>query len=1435
METLHHGPIMTIPVGLMPSVMAIPSLATIPGSAAPTPSPHGSGEVPTLKDSPSPVDPPEVEEFMSASSSFAPSFISPAGSHIPLPRVTSSGELLEPPDPYANLESTSSQDHFVTPLSSPSQPPPGPVPGSYFPATSSTIPLVSATPPLPSKDPEPDRPRAEIEIEIPVGTPNEPLFSAYPQVDDASTVLAHKAKAFHIPIRSLTLSRPPKPRNSNDSADGPSVPTSPRLGHRPRGRRRASTVGSAPQAQAIPTTDRRGSHDETGTPGRALAALYAITPSKSLKHFRSRRASLSSVTDLSEFARRYRNRHHAATSESDTEGLSQAFPYPPDRSGSVLQPETTQPAISPRKSSLARSVVNTAPSPARSVEVVVAEEIPHGPPPRRSSLVVNFDKSSIVADNERLLAGANVVTDVHSVLSSSLTMTETSASVSAECHTSSGSTDPHPLSSTSTSLSRSVKSGKEGPGGVSAIKLQKSLEWEAKQTRARRRIERRRMVLLELVETEVAYAQDLKTLVHVYLPQLFALPGLSEITTRAIARNSDQLLRFHEAFMSRMVLVMVEEGMVPTDMALESGTKLEKVARRLASLFVDEVAEFSAYNEYCAGSIMAASLVRRISLRPDYDAFERRCQVIAATLPHRTLADLMIEATSAISPVSAPTSPYETSLRNRNRLHFRDFLIMPIQRVCRYPLLLNQMLGATSSPERDDSSIQINGEGIEDKYDVGVDVERALGAMKGVAEEADEARRLKDIEIKTATILDRLEPHPALSSSFLKTLGKCRLVGSLDVLHHHPTIAPLMPPVKVKYLGAFLYRGYLILAKVKRGKTYEVRHYLPLEVFELIDIEEGFLPHCVRLNLRDHNFDLAASCDAEKEVWKAAITEARDQSTMPPFELPASVSPFAARKRRMSAALPPTDASSPEAVSPSQSKRHTIFGTFASMSDFGVVDTTATAPIDDVQPFITPQSSPTRSSFGFTPDQAGRPGQPSTILLKRATAPQRVIVDRGLGDIISESCATARSKAQLHQVLFLPDMPVSEVRDRMSIRDSTLLRRRRSFLDSHAATFDIAFTGEIRGSVIPSRPSHRSSFETERPRHAHTRAHSHGGSHRMTKPSGDTMTDLETLETRQEEMDETTASEMGTLTREVNTAIISRTNSVASFYGAPQISPPNSHHPSLSNLRQAAFDFVESPIKVSPTPWATLNRRQTASSYNLHQKTPVPHRAMSTPVSPVLKAKEKELPPLPGSKELPRVPQGPAGMLPPPFLRRVMKSDSGTTSRSNSSDSAPSSTGSGSQGSNGGGEKKVTQGGDEDDNKPLGTTWQNLRRSMSFRRERPTFSRESSDRDRDRDVMDSPRSMKLSLPLFSRPSISRASSSGVDGGGPASVADSEEGLGGESGMPTFMQVGSGGEKGVGAGAASGEDDDDAGDGGAAGLKRKKSARLFQTLSRFTPM
>jgi hypothetical protein len=223
--------------------------------------------------------------------------------------------------------------------------------------------------------------------------------------------------------------------------------------------------------------------------------------------------------------------------------------------------------------------------------------MPHGPPPRHSSLDmgVRLDTHPKYIEPEPLLGS----TDMRSVVSGSITGTDTSAS--AEFLSTSPSSKEHPLSSATTSLSRSAKSSKEGAlsdekdAALSAIRLQRSLEWEARQGRHRRRMEKRRMILLELVETEVAYTEDLKTLVQVYLPQLYALPSVSERTADLVARNAKELLDIHLKMAGRMVEVMKEEslGYEPEHPEPIVCKQLERVSRRLAAIFVEEVGEIS--------------------------------------------------------------------------------------------------------------------------------------------------------------------------------------------------------------------------------------------------------------------------------------------------------------------------------------------------------------------------------------------------------------------------------------------------------------------------------------------------------------------------------------------------------------------------------------------------------------------------------------------------------------------------------------------------------------------------------------------------------------------------------------------------------------------------------------------------------------------------
>lgn len=391
-------------------------------------------------------------------------------------------------------------------------------------------------------------------------------------------------------------------------------------------------------------------------------------------------------------------------------------------------------------------------------------------PTRSSSLL--YDSSAVLPDNVSIVSMSDPSMSSPSIMSKS-------------------------LPSTKTSLSRSVRSGKEGD----------ETEGHSTET-AQVLLDKRRMILLEIVETEISYVHALRALVHIYLPQLAVLPQLSSRSHCLVARNATELLEFHTHFAASMVDVLKGTGVGYNCCQVEI---LDSVTQQLAELFVRESANFDLYNDYCAGSMPAMAVLRDVADRIDYEVFEKRCQYISSATAQACLKEIL---------------NCETPQPSRIRLRFKDILIAPIQRVCRYPLLLGSLLADVHRDSPPTGTLS--------------SVESGLAVMRNVAENADDARQRKEAELKTAAVLERIESNNVLSPLLLKQLGTCRLIGALDVLYRQSAHVALDKPAKVKYLAAFLFRGYLLLAKPKRNK-FDVRHYLPLEVLEIIDIKEGEL------------------------------------------------------------------------------------------------------------------------------------------------------------------------------------------------------------------------------------------------------------------------------------------------------------------------------------------------------------------------------------------------------------------------------------------------------------------------------------------------------------------------------------------------------------------------------------------------------------------
>ena len=315
--------------------------------------------------------------------------------------------------------------------------------------------------------------------------------------------------------------------------------------------------------------------------------------------------------------------------------------------------------------------------------------------------------------------------------------------------------------------------------------------------------------------------------VQIYLHHLFLLPSFTPTRRAAITRNTLDLLMLHKRFSKSLVDIIREEGLTATGGGVGAEERIVAATKRVAMVFAEEATDFASYEEYCAGHDEALSVIRQVESTPEWISYERRCSDLAKSRSRQNLDRLLSSPSVSYAgrlPLPSPSASSSASTPfsdDSSRLMLRDLLIKPIQRICRYPLVLASLLGSQKPTAEGDEG--------------GGELETALAEMKVVASGVDEATRRKAAKGRTDIVLERMEVHPTLTPSILRSLDECLLVGALDVIYEHSIYAPLFPPVKVRYLAAFLYAGYLVLCKVKKGRVYQPTFFMALKSVQIED------------------------------------------------------------------------------------------------------------------------------------------------------------------------------------------------------------------------------------------------------------------------------------------------------------------------------------------------------------------------------------------------------------------------------------------------------------------------------------------------------------------------------------------------------------------------------------------------------------------------
>ncbi|KAJ1019425.1 hypothetical protein NDA16_004542 [Ustilago loliicola] len=546
---------------------------------------------------------------------------------------------------------------------------------------------------------------------------------------------------------------------------------------------------------------------------------------------------------------------------------------------------------------------------------------------------------------------------------------------------------------------------------------------------------RRYAALLELIDTERNYADDLATLVLVFFDNLCMMPFFNDQPARQalVMRNSEDLLRTHQKLSAKLEGILVDLGLRKAGQRGQVDDKqaeLEKALSpqadeavvRVAKLFNQMMPSLQSYKAFCSRHGEALALIREAEKRhADWDAFERHCADVlkltrlaqkgssrpasGANTPSvwgnspasyftpvmpsspPTIASTSTSTLTAgtnSNPASASTTPYlgpGNMRQNSSRLLFRDFLIKPIQRLCLYPLVLQTLQKHSSA----------TGDSVEE-------LALAISLMREVADQVDEAGKRRESELRADLISSRIEPQQGMTMGFLKSLGDCQLSGTLDVLHHHRVLNPLVAPLRFKYCGVFIYHSFLLMVKVRKNSTYECRHWFPLWAARLSNVEEerNLIPHSFRLSVKDHHFELAASNAKERQLWIDMLSLVISRVTFSP---PGSEAAFPCSLFFGDApdgeSLEASEAPTPNASRPSEFQ--------------GCFDAAKSGAVDPLMEFLAMHAA--GAAQATSSNQKGQrsssgPWMPTEILLRHASSNSRAIVDRGM--ILSDSVISAR-------------------------------------------------------------------------------------------------------------------------------------------------------------------------------------------------------------------------------------------------------------------------------------------------------------------------------------------------------------------------------------------------------------------------------------------
>ncbi|XP_062392386.1 rho guanine nucleotide exchange factor TIAM1 [Sardina pilchardus] len=354
-----------------------------------------------------------------------------------------------------------------------------------------------------------------------------------------------------------------------------------------------------------------------------------------------------------------------------------------------------------------------------------------------------------------------------------------------------------------------------------------------------------RHVICELVETERTYVKDLKWLIEKYLTPLQKESFLTQDELDVLFGNVVEMLEFQVEFLKTL-----EDGtrLVPDLEKLEKVDQFKKVLFSLGGSFLYYADRFKIYSAFCASHTKVPKVIAKAKTDPDFKAFLD-----------------------------------ERNPRQQHSFTLESYLIKPIQRVLKYPLLLRELHSLTDPDS-------------EEHYHLDV----AMKAMNKVASHINEMQKIHE---EYGAVFDQLINEQS---------GERKEVADLSMgdLLLHATVAWINPPPslikgkKEPELAVFVFRTALVFVykdsskhKKKIGASHRVstadekdpirfRHMIPTDDLQLRNLGNADgTAMCEIVHVRsesegrpERTFHLCCSSpDSKKDFLKTVHSILRDK------------------------------------------------------------------------------------------------------------------------------------------------------------------------------------------------------------------------------------------------------------------------------------------------------------------------------------------------------------------------------------------------------------------------------------------------------------------------------------------------------------------------------------------------------------------------------